>query len=215
MPGERQVFHEQQRQAILRGADQLADAVKVTLGPKGRNIVLDKKFGGSTVTRDGIRVAKEIELADPMENMGAQMVREVVSSNLRVGRRRRHHGHGPRTKHPALRLKSMAAGADPMALRRGIETAVATVVQELKSSATPISEHEVARVGTISAKGDDAIGNLIAKAIDHAGKDGVVTVEESRNHIERSADRQRHAIRSRISVAIFRLGSSKDGGGAG
>jgi chaperonin GroEL len=182
MPGERQVFHEQQRQAILRGADQLADAVKVTLGPKGRNTVLDKKFGGSTVTRDGIRVAKEIELADPMENMGAQMVREVVSRTSESA------GDGATTATVLAQnilhygVKAVAAGADPMALRRGIETAVATVVQELKSSATPISEHDVARIGTIAAKGDYAIGNLIAKAIDHAGKDGVVTVEESRTN---------------------------------
>ncbi len=183
MPEERRVFHEQQRQAILRGADQLADAVKVTLGPKGRNVVLDKAFGSSAITGDGVRVAKEIELADPMENMGAQMMREVASRTSESA------GDGTTTAtvlaQNILRngLKAMAAGADPMALKRGIETAVATVVQKLKSSATPISGDEVDRVATISAKGDAAIGNLIAKAIDRAGKDGVVTVEESRNHI--------------------------------
>jgi chaperonin GroEL len=181
MPEERRVFHEQQRQAILRGADQLADAVKLMLGPKGRNVVLDKTFGSSAITRDGVRVTKEIELADPMENMGAQMVREVASRTSESA------GDGVTTAtvlaQNILRngLGAVAAGADPMALRRGIETAVAAVVRELKSSATPISEDEVGRVGTIAANGDAAIGNLIAKAIDHAGKDGVVTVEESRN----------------------------------
>src|ERR1700742_2676578 len=173
------VYSEASRQAILRGVNQLADAVKVTLGPKGRNVVLEKKFGGPNITKDGVTVAKEIELKDPLENMGAQMVREVASKTSDIA------GDGTTTatilEQSIYRegVKSVAAGANPMALKRGIEKAVNVVVEEVKKFSKNISGDMIAQVGTISANGDTEIGNTIAEAMKKVGKDGVNTVEES------------------------------------
>ncbi|GIU80366.1 MAG: 60 kDa chaperonin [Bryobacteraceae bacterium] len=174
------VYSESSRQAILRGVNQLADAVKVTLGPKGRNVVIEKKFGGPTITKDGVTVAKEIELKDPLENMGAQMVREVASKTSDVA------GDGTTTATILAQaiyregVKSVAAGANPMALKRGIERAVEAVVEEIKKMSKPISGEMIAQVGTISANGDTEIGNKISEAMQKVGKDGVITVEESK-----------------------------------
>src|SRR4051794_11395649 len=176
------VYSENSRQAILRGVNQLADAVKVTLGPKGRNVVLEKKFGGPTITKDGVTVAKEVELKDPLENMGAQMVREVASKTSDIA------GDGTTTATILAQaifregVKSVAAGANPMALKRGIEKAVEAVVNEVKkfSKDVPSQGDAIAQVGTISANGDSTIGNTIAEAMQKVGKDGVITVEESK-----------------------------------
>jgi len=175
------VYSENSRQAILRGVNQLADAVKVTLGPKGRNVVLEKKFGGPTITKDGVTVAKEIELKDPLENMGAQMVREVASKTSDVA------GDGTTTATILAQsifregVKSVAAGANPMALKRGIERAVGLVTEEVKKLSKPVTtEDKIAQVGTISANGDTTIGDTIAQAMKKVGKDGVITVEESK-----------------------------------
>jgi len=174
------VYSEASRQAILRGVNQLADAVKVTLGPKGRNVVLEKKFGGPTITKDGVTVAKEIELKDPLENMGAQMVREVASKTSDVA------GDGTTTATILAQcifregVKSVAAGANPMALKRGIEKAVEVVVEEIKKLSKPVSGEMIAQVAAISANGDMNIGRIIADAMKKVGKDGVITVEESK-----------------------------------
>jgi chaperonin GroEL len=174
------VYSEASRQAILRGVNQLADAVKVTLGPKGRNVVIEKKFGGPTITKDGVTVAKEIELKDPLENMGAQMVREVASKTSDVA------GDGTTTATILAQaiyregVKAVAAGANPMALKRGIERAVDAVVEEVKKLSKPISGDMIAQVATISANGDTEIGAKISEAMQKVGKDGVITVEESK-----------------------------------
>ena len=177
----KQVIHgEDSRSAILRGVNQLADAVKVTLGPKGRNVVIDKKFGSPTITKDGVTVAKEIELKDSLENMGAQMVREVASKTSDVA------GDGTTTATVLAQaifkegVRTVAAGANPMALKRGIEKAVEKVVEEIKNQAQPVSGDSIAQVGTVSANGDTKIGEIIAEAMDKVGKDGVITVEESK-----------------------------------
>jgi chaperonin GroEL len=168
------------RAAILRGVNQLADAVKITLGPKGRNVVLDKKYGSPTITKDGVTVAKEIELKDPMENMGAQMVKEVASKTSDVA------GDGTTTATVLAQaifregVKTVAAGANPMALKRGIDKAVERATAEIKKMAKPVKGEMIAQVGTISANGDATIGALIAEAMDKVGKDGVITVEESK-----------------------------------
>lgn len=178
----KQIIHgEDSRQAILRGVNKLADAVKVTLGPKGRNVVIEKKFGAPTITKDGVTVAKEIDLKDPLENMGAQMVREVASKTSDVA------GDGTTTATVLAQaifregVKSVAAGANPMALKRGIEKAVEAVVKEIEHMSKPVSGSMVAQVGTISANGDQKIGKIIAEAMDKVGKDGVITVEESKS----------------------------------
>jgi chaperonin GroEL len=177
------IYSENSRQAILRGVNQLADAVKVTLGPKGRNVVLEKKFGGPTITKDGVTVAKEVELKDPLENMGAQMVREVASKTSDIA------GDGTTTATILAQaifregVKSVAAGANPMALKRGIERAVETVVEEVRKLSKPVSGDAIAQVGTISANGDATIGNIIAEAMQKVGKDGVITVEESKTMV--------------------------------
>src|SRR4051812_43261142 len=174
------VYSEASRQAILRGVNQLADAVKVTLGPKGRNVVLEKKFGGPTITKDGVTVAKEIELKDPLENMGAQMVREVASKTSDIA------GDGTTTATILAQaifregVKSVAAGANPMALKRGIDKAVEVAIAEVKKMAKPVSGDMIAQVGTISANSDHTIGDTIAEAMQKVGKDGVITVEESK-----------------------------------
>src|SRR6266496_1151822 len=177
----KQVVHgEESRAAILRGINQLADAVKITLGPKGRNVVIDKKFGSPTITKDGVTVAKEIELKDALENMGAQMVREVASKTSDVA------GDGTTTATVLAQaifregVKTVAAGANPMALKRGIERAVETAVEEIKKLSKPVKGDMIAQVGTVSANGDATIGTIIAEAMDQVGKDGVITVEESR-----------------------------------
>jgi len=174
-------FNVEARAALKRGVDQLAEAVKVTLGPKGRNVVIDKKFGAPTVTKDGVTVAKEIELSDPLENMGAQMVKEVATKTSDVA------GDGTTTATVLAQaifregLKNVTAGANPMAIRRGIDRAVATVVEELKKISVPTSgKKEIAQVGSISANNDKEIGDLISDAMDKVGKDGVITVEEAK-----------------------------------
>lgn len=177
----KQVVHgEDSRSAILRGVNQLADAVKVTLGPKGRNVVIDKKFGSPTITKDGVTVAKEIELKDALENMGAQMVREVASKTSDVA------GDGTTTATVLAQaifkegVRTVAAGANPMALKRGIEQAVVAIVEEVHKLSKPVSGDMIAQVGTVSANGDKTIGTIIAQAMEKVGKDGVITVEESK-----------------------------------
>src|SRR5262249_36422780 len=175
-------FDEEARSALLRGVNMMAEAVKATLGPKGRNVVIDKKFGSPTITKDGVTVAKEIELKDKYENMGAQMLKEVASKTSDVA------GDGtttPTVLAPAIfreGLKNVTAGANPMGLKRGIEAAVDAVVEDLKgiSKATKDKE-EIAQGGTIASNNDKTIGNLIAEAMEKVGKDGVITVEESKS----------------------------------
>ena len=176
------MFSDEARRAILRGVEQLARAVKVTLGPKGRNVVLDKKFGSPTITKDGVTVAKEVELEDPFENMGAQMVKEVAEKTSDVA------GDGTTTATVLAEsiyregLKNVTAGVNPMALKRGIEKAVEAVTEELKKLSTSIKDKkEVAQVATIAANGDQKIGSDIAEAMDKVGKDGVITVEEAKS----------------------------------
>src|SRR5688572_4413684 len=174
------IYREEARSAILRGVNALADAVKVTLGPKGRNVILDKKFGSPTITKDGVTVAKEIDLKDPMENLGARMVREVASKTSDVA------GDGTTTATVLAQaifregIRSVTAGANPMQLKQGIESAVAIVVEELKKLSKPVKGKMIAQVGTISANNDETIGSIIAEAMEKVGKDGVITVEESR-----------------------------------
>jgi chaperonin GroEL len=177
------VYSENARQAILRGVNQLADAVKVTLGPRGRNVVLEKKFGGPNITKDGVTVAKEIELKDPLENMGAQLVREVASKTSDVA------GDGTTTATILAQsifregVKAVAAGANPMALKRGIEEAVEVAVAEVKKLSSDVTGDMIAQVGTISANSDATIGVIIAEAMKKVGKDGVITVEESKTMV--------------------------------
>src|SRR5207249_2541464 len=180
----KQIVHgEDSRQAILRGVNILANAVKITLGPKGRNVVLDKKFGSPLITKDGVTVAKEIELKDALENMGAQMLREVASKTSDVA------GDGTTTATVLAQaifregVKTVAAGANPMALKRGIERAVELIVEEIKRVAKPVKGDMIVQVGTVSANGDTTIGNIIAEAMKKVGKDGVITVEESKSMV--------------------------------
>jgi chaperonin GroEL len=177
----KQIVHgEESRQAILRGVNLLADAVKITLGPKGRNVVLDKKFGSPTITKDGVTVAKEIELKDALENMGAQMVKEVASKTSDVA------GDGTTTATVLAQaifregVKTVAAGANPMAVKRGIERAVEVAVEKFKELAKPVKGEMIAQVATVSANNDSTIGNIIAEAMKKVGKDGVITVEEAK-----------------------------------
>jgi chaperonin GroEL len=182
------IFSADARTAILRGVDKLAEAVKVTLGPRGRNVVLDKKFGAPTITKDGVTVAKEIELENPFENMGAHMVNEVASKTSDVA------GDGTTTATVLAQaiyregLKNVAAGANPMDLKRGIERAVEIVIEEIKKLSKPIKDkREISQVGSISANNDRNIGDLIAEAMEKVGKDGVITVEEAKS-METSLD---------------------------
>jgi len=181
MAAKQLLFDAEARAALKRGVDQLAEAVKVTLGPKGRNVVVDRKFGSPTVTKDGVTVAKEVELEDPIENMGAQMVKEVATKTSDLA------GDGTTTATVLAQaifregLKNVTAGANPMAIKRGIDKAVEKVVEELKAISTPTKgKKEIAQVGTISANNDAEIGNLIADAMEKVGKDGVITVEEAK-----------------------------------
>src|SRR6058998_586309 len=174
------VTGENSRQAILRGVNILADAVKITLGPKGRNAVIEKKFGAPVITKDGVTVAKEIELQDPLENMGAQMVREVASKTSDVA------GDGTTTATVLAQaifregVRTVAAGASPMALKRGIDKAVEVAVGEIKRLSREVKGDMIAQVGTISANTDKQVGGIIAEAMKKVGKDGVITVEESK-----------------------------------
>src|ERR1700680_461053 len=177
------VYSENSRQAILLGVNLLADAVKVTLGPKGRNVVLEKKYGGPTITKDGVTVAKEIELRDPLENMGAQMVREVASKTSDVA------GDGTTTATVLAQIifregvKAVTSGVNPMAMKRGIDKAVKIAVEAVQKMSKPVSGSMIAQVGTISANSDETIGGLIAEAMQKVGKDGVITVEESKTMV--------------------------------
>src|ERR1700731_1180302 len=174
------VIGENSRQAILRGVNILADAVKITLGPKGRNAVIEKKFGAPVITKDGVTVAKEIELPDPLENMGAQMVREVASKTSDVA------GDGTTTATVLAQAiyregaKNVTAGASPMAIKRGVAKAVEAVVASLKAQSKPVTGPMIAQVGTISANHDETIGRIIAEAVEKGGKGGVITVEEAK-----------------------------------
>jgi chaperonin GroEL len=174
------VHGDESRHAIMEGVNRLADAVRVTLGPRGRNVVIDKKFGSPTITKDGVTVAKEIELEDKLQNVGAQMVKEVASKTSDVA------GDGTTTATVLAQaifregLRMVAAGANPMALQRGVQNATERVVQEIQKLSKPVKGEEIAQVGTVSANGDRTIGALIAEAMDKVGKDGVITVEESR-----------------------------------
>src|SRR6476619_1002963 len=175
------VYGAASRQGILRGVNSLANAVKVTLGPKGRNVILDRKFGSPTITKDGVTVAKEIDLPDALENMGAQMVREVASRTSDIA------GDGTTTATVLAQaiyregVKNVTAGANPMAIKRGIEKAVETIVVSLKAQSKPVTGPMIAQVGTISANHDETIGRIIAEAMEKVGKDGVITVEEAKS----------------------------------
>src|SRR5713101_7742375 len=175
------LFNVDARAKLKKGVDHLAEAVKVTLGPKGRNVVIDKKFGSPTVTKDGVTVAKEVELSDPVENMGAQMVKEVATKTSDLA------GDGTTTATVLAQaifregLKNVTAGSNPMAIKRGIDRAVVVVVEELKRMSVPTTgKKEIAQVGAISANNDKEIGDLIAQAMEKVGKDGVITVEEAK-----------------------------------
>ena len=174
-------YGEEARQSILKGVNKLADAVKVTLGPKGRNVILEKKFGSPTITKDGVTVAKEIELREPWENMGAQMVREVASKTSDIA------GDGTTTATVLAQAifregcKNVAAGSNPMDLKRGIEKAVTAAVEEIKKMSQSVKGKAIAQVGTVSANNDETIGNIIAQAMEKVGKDGVITVEEAKS----------------------------------
>ncbi|MBW3570569.1 MAG: chaperonin GroEL, partial [Gemmatimonadetes bacterium] len=174
-------FNTDARASLKKGVDKLAEAVKVTLGPKGRNVVIDRKFGSPLITKDGVTVAKEVELEDAIENMGAQMVKEVATKTSDLA------GDGTTTATVLAQaifregLKNVTAGANPMALKRGIDKAVDRVIEELKGLSVPTAgKKEIAQVGTISANSDEEIGNLIAEAMEKVGKDGVITVEEAK-----------------------------------
>ena len=188
MPAKQLLFNDEARRQLLAGVEQLSAAVKATLGPRGRNVVLDKKFGSPTITKDGVSVAKEVELANPFQNMGAQMVREVASKTSDIA------GDGTTTATVLAEaifkqgLKNVTAGANPMCLKRGIDKAVAAIVAELDNMKVVVSENEqVAQVATISANGDSEIGKIIANAMDKVGNDGTITVEEAKT-IETTLD---------------------------
>jgi chaperonin GroEL len=188
MPAKQIIYSSEARNAVMRGVDQLAEAVKATLGPKGRNVVIDRKFGSPQSTKDGVTVAKEIELQDPFENMGAQLLREVASKTSDIA------GDGTTTATVLAQsifregVKNVTAGANPMDLKRGIDRAVETVIDEIKKLSRPTKDKkEIAQVGTISANNDPDIGDLIAEAMEKVGKDGVITVEEAKS-METSLD---------------------------
>src|SRR5438477_12042290 len=180
MAGKQIGYNEEARHALMRGVNKLADAVKVTLGPKGRNVVIDKKFGSPTITKDGVTVAKEIDVPDPIENLGSRMVREVASKTSDIA------GDGTTTATVLAQSivrdgsKNVAAGANPMGLKRGIEKAVERMVTDLKGLSQPVKGDMIAQVGTISANADATIGKIIDEAMEKVGKDGVITVEESK-----------------------------------
>ncbi len=204
MPAKDVKFHDHARHKIVAGVNILADAVKVTLGPKGRNVVLDRSFGAPTVTKDGVSVAKEIELKDKFENMGAQMLKEVASKTSDVA------GDGTTTATVLAQsivqegMKYVAAGMNPMDLKRGIDKAVAATTEALKGLSKPCTtSKEIAQVGAISANADEDIGEIIAKAMDKVGKEGVITVEDGKS-LDNELDSGRgHAVRPRLSIAVL------------
>ena len=209
------VYGDASRQGILRGVNSLANAVKVTLGPRGRNVILGKSFGSPTITKDGVTVAKEIELKDALENMGAQMVKEVASKTSDVA------GDGTTTATVLAQAiyregaKNVTAGANPMAIKRGIDKAVEAIDRGAQAQMSkPVSGPMIAQVGTISANHDETIGRIIAEAMEKVGKDGVITVEEAKTHGDLARRRRRDAVRSRLSVAVLRDRSRAHGSGA-
>ena len=203
MAAKQLVFDESARRALERGANILADAVKVTLGPKGRNVVLDKKFGSPTITNDGVTIAKEIELPDPFENMGAQLVKEVASKTNDIA------GDGTTTATVLAQaiiregLRNVTAGSNPLLIKRGIEKAVqAGGCRDEKSFKKDVDTKEkIAQVASISAN-DKEIGDLISQAMEKVGKDGVITVEESKHAEDRSRNQRRHAVRQGLHLAV-------------
>ena len=204
------------RDKMLRGVDILTNAVKVTLGPKGRNVVLDKSFGAPRITKDGVTVAKEIELEDKFENMGAQMVREVASKTSDIA------GDGTTTATVLAAsivkegAKAVAAGMNPMDLKRGIDLAVEAVVADLKKNSKKVtSNDEIAQVGTISANGDAEIGRFLAEAMKKVGNEGVITVEEAEVARDRARRGRRHAVRPRLHLALLHHQRRQDAGGDG
>jgi chaperonin GroEL len=197
-------FGDSARARMVEGINILADAVKVTLGPKGRNVVLERSFGAPTVTKDGVSVAKEIELKDKFANMGAQMVKEVASKTSDIA------GDGTTTATVLAQsivregMKYVAAGMNPMDLKRGIDKAVVATIEELKKLSKPCTTtKEIAQVGSISANSDADIGDIIADAMDKVGKEGVITVEDGKSLAERTRRRRRHAVRPRLPVALL------------
>ena len=175
-------FSTEARDKMLRGVDILADAVKVTLGPKGRNVIIDKSYGAPRITKDGVSVAKEIELSDKFENMGAQMLREVATKTSDLA------GDGTTTATVLAQaivregIKAVAAGMNPMDLKRGIDMAVEAVIADIKGNSSPVKTNaEIAQVGTISANGEKEIGDMLAKAVEKVGKEGVITIEEAKS----------------------------------
>ena len=206
------------RERLMQGVDTLADAVRVTLGPKGRNVVLDKSFGAPRITKDGVTVAKEIELKDKFENMGAQMVREVAEN-----RTSDEAGDGTTTATVLAQsiaregMKAVAAGMNPMDLKRGIDTAVERVVGDSRKafpSKIRFGRKEIAQVGTISANGDKEVGDILAEAMEKVGNEGVITVEEAKGLHYRTRCRRRHAVRSRLPLAVLHDQRRKDAGGS-
>jgi chaperonin GroEL len=208
-------FGEDARARMVKGVNILANAVKATLGPKGRNVVLDKSYGSPTITKDGVSVAKEIELSDKFENMGAQMVKEVASKTSDIA------GDGTTTATVLAQaiiregMKAVAAGMNPMDLKRGMDKAVQAAVAELKNISKPCAtSKEIAQVGAISANSDENIGELIAKAMDKVGKEGVITVEEGLGPGQRARRRRGHAVRPRLPVAVLHQQPAVDVGRA-
>ena len=206
------LFDDQARQRMLRGIDKLADAVAVTMGPTGRNVIIDKSFGGPTVTKDGVTVAKEIELDDRFENMGAKLVVEVAQKTSDLA------GDGTTTATVLARaifkegIRNVVAGSNPTAVRRGIDKAVNAAEEHLMSMAKPVSKkEEVAHVGAISANNDMAIGELLAEALEKVGKDGVITVEEGKSTDTTVEIRRWYAIRQGIHFTVFHYRSFDDG----
>jgi chaperonin GroEL len=198
------IFGSDARHRMVEGVNILANAVKVTLGPKGRNVVLERSFGAPTVTKDGVSVAKEIELKDKLQNMGAQMVKEVASKTSDLA------GDGTTTATVLAQsivregMKYVAAGMNPMDLKRGIDKAVTALVEELKKASKPTTtSKEIGQVGSISANSDASIGEIIAKAMDKVGKEGVITVEDGKSAGQRTRHRRRHAVRPRLPVAVL------------
>ena len=215
MPAKDVRFSSDARDRMLRGVDILNNAVKVTLGPKGRNVVLDKSYGAPRITKDGVTVAKEIELEDKFENMGAQMVREVASKTSDNA------GDGTTTATVLTAsimkegLKLVAAGMNPMDLKRGIDLAAAAVVKDIERRAKKVqSSEEIAQVATISANGDKSVGKMIADAMKKVGNEGVITVEEAKTAVTELEVVEGHAVRSRLSLALFHHQRREDGGRA-
>ena len=209
------IFDEKARTRVMAGVNTLANAVKVTLGPRGRNVVIEKSWGAPTVTKDGVTVAKEIELENKFENMGAQMVKEVACKTSDNA------GDGTTTATVLAQAiyhegsKLVAAGHNPMELKRGIDAAVEAIVEALKKQSTPTKgKDDIAQVGTISANGDTEIGNIIAEAMEKVGKEGVITVEEAKTMAQRARRRRGHAVRPRLPLAVLRHRHRAHGGRA-